>query len=201
MGRLNNGLRMRINYYNRHKLHCRMISLFSSNCNGACILHDLGLPFQSPFVNLWISAPDFVRFLEAPKEYLTCDLEFVPSDKPYPVARLKDIFVYFEHYESEAEAREQWQRRCARINWEKIFVLMTDRDGCNEDVLKEFDALPYDNKVVFTHIPRPDIASAVYIPGFEDDDQVGVCSEFINSRSGKKYYDAFDYVKWFNEGK
>lgn len=201
MSRINILIRKLIDKRNRSRLKNRDFSLFASNCNGACICHDLGLQFRSPFVNLWLSSPDFVKLLESPAEYLAAPLEFVEQTEfAYPVARLKDVTVYFEHYASPEEARRQWERRCERINWNKLFVLMTDRDGCTPELLERFDALPYKHKAVFTHCPCPQIASAVYIPGFEDQDSVGVCSEFKDGHSGKKWYDAFDYVKWFNEG-
>lgn len=201
MSRANVLLRRVIDGRNRRKLKNKDFSLFSSNCNGACICHDLGLRFRSPFVNLWLTAEDFVKLLEAPRDYLQAPLEFLEQrELSYPVARLRDITVYFEHYASEQEAREQWQRRAERVNWDDLFVLMTDRDGCTPELLRRFDALPYKNKAVFTHVPYPDIPSAVYIPGFEKNECVGVCSEFKNGYSGKKWYDAFDYVKWFNRG-
>lgn len=199
---INIACRKLIDFCNRARLKNRDFSLFSSNCNGACMCHDLGLAFRSPFVNLWMTAPDFVKLMGAPQDYLAESLDFLEeTEYPYPVARLKDVRLYFEHYKTRDEAQQAWNRRKNRIQWDKLFVLMTDRDGCTEEVLRAFDALPYRNKVVFTHVPRPDIASAVYIPGFEKDEQVGVCSEFKNSWSGKKWYDHFDYVTWFNEGK
>lgn len=189
------------NGYNRRRLKNRDFSLFASNCNGGCICHDLGLPFRSPFVNLYLTAPDFVRLLEAPKEYLSCPLEFQKTDKDYPVARLKDVTLHFMHYKTPGEAQGAWERRRQRINWENLFVMMSDQDGCTKEVMEAFDALPYRNKVIFTHRPQPSICSAVYIPGFEDQPCVGNCDAFVNGYRGKKYFDAFDYVKWFNEGK
>lgn len=201
MSRANMLLRRLIDAKNKKRLKNTDFSIFSNNCNGACICHDLGLQFRSPFVNLWLTAEDFVTFLEAPKEYLSAPLEFLEQKEvSYPVARLKDITLYFQHYETEQEAAEQWRRRSARVNWDNLFVLMTDRDGGTPELLRRFDALPYEHKAVFTHVPYPDIPSAVYIPGFEKEACVGVCSEFKNSCSGKKWYDAFDYVTWFNEG-
>ena len=94
-----------------------------------------------------------------------------------------------------------WIERSKRINLENIFILMTDRDGCTKEDLIEFDNLPYKNKVVFTHLPYDDINSAIYIKGFEEEKQVGMCFNFKNRYTGKKYYDDFDYVNWFNEGK
>lgn len=49
---------------------------------------------------------------------------------------------------------------------------MTDRDGCTKEDLIEFDKLSYKNKIVFTHVPYDDIKSAVYIKGFEKDNEV-----------------------------
>lgn len=185
---------------NRRRLKNKTFSLFSSNCNGCCICHDLGLQFRSPFVNLYLSAEDYMRFLRQPKRYLSVPLDFSEeSDVGYPVGRLRDITLHFVHYATAEEAAQAWQRRTARIDWDNLFVLMTDRDGCTEEMLKEFDALPYKNKAVFTHVPMPHIQSAVYIPGFETEPAVGNCDAFVNGFSGKKYFDYFDYVKWFNE--
>lgn len=202
MSRLNSLLRRFVDRHNRKRLNNKDFSLFSINCTGGCMCHDLGLKFRSPFVNLFMSPEDYLKFLENPKGYLEQPLEFLEqTEVSYPVARLKDITVHFMHYENAEEAREAWQRRTKRINWDNLFVLMTQRDGCTEEQLRRFDNLPYRNKVVFTNLPRPDIPSAAYIRGFEKAGELGVCTEFVNPYSGKKHYDWFDYVKWFNEGK
>ena len=199
---LNLFLRGKIDRKNREALQNRKISVFASNCNGACICHDLGLQFNSPFVNLWMKPADFIAFLRKPKEYLALPLSFLQkTDKTYPVAKLGELTVYFEHYASDKEAAASWNRRCDRILWDSLYVMMTDRDGCTYQDLREFDALPYEHKVVFTHVPYEEIQSAIYIPGFESSSCVGVCSSFVNGHTGRKWYDAFDYVKWFNEGK
>lgn len=191
-----------INGYNQLRLKNKDFSIFSSNCNGACICHDLGLQFRSPFVNLFLNAGDYIKFLEDPEDYLAEPLVFTGMPNVnYPVARLKDITIHFMHYETDEEARLAWERRKQRINWENLFILMSDQDGCTDELMRRFDALPYKNKAVFTHLPRPDIASAVYIPGFETKAEVGNCDAFVSEGSGRKYFDAFNYVKWFNEGK
>lgn len=202
MSFINYSLRKIRNGINRRRLKNQEISVFSSNCIGGCMCNDLGLRFDSPFVNLWIESPDFVTFLEDPRRYLQEALLFLEqTEHPFPVAMLGDLKLFFAHYSTNQEAEDAWRRRCSRIRWEKLFVIMTDRDGCDDALLRRFDALPYENKVVFTHVPRPDIASAVYIPGFEEQETVGNCVAFINRLSGKRYYDYFDYVAWFNRGK
>ncbi len=191
-----------INKHNQLRLKNKTFTLFSSNCNGGCICHDLGLQFRSPFVNLYLNAEDYIKFLKDPKFYLEAPLEFTDNgEKPYPVGVLKDITLHFMHYHSPHEAEEAWNRRKKRIDWNNLFILWADKDGCTEELLQQFDALPYRNKAVFTHKPMPQIRSAIYIPGFEEQGEVGNCDAFINNFSGKKYFDYFNYVKWFNEGK
>ena len=63
--------------YNRRRLKNKTLSLFSSNCNGGCICHDLSLQFRSPFINLYLDASDYMKFLENPKGYLEEPLEFI----------------------------------------------------------------------------------------------------------------------------
>lgn len=159
-----------------------------------------GTAFRSPFVNLFITAPDYIRFLQAPREYLEAPLVFHPTEQSYPVAQLKDITIHFMHYHTPEEAESAWRRRTRRINWENLFILMTDQDGCTGELMEAFDALPYQHKIIFTHLPHPQIRSAVYIPGFEQQEAVGNCDSFRSPYRGKKYFDSFDYVNWFNGG-
>lgn len=194
-------LRVLINHHNRKRLKNTEFSLFANNCNGGCICHDLDLQFRSPFVNLYLATPDYIKFLKNPQKYLNEPLIFFNHEsKTYPVAKLSDIELFFVHYDSINEATEAWNRRKERICWDNLFVLMTDQDECTDKVLNDFDSLPYKNKVVFTHIPRPDVKSSVYIPGFENEPEMGNCDAYVNAWSGRKYFDAFDYVEWFNKG-
>ena len=188
-----------MNMCNRIKLKNKNFTLIASNCNGCFICHDLNVRFNSPFVNLYLDARDFIKYLKNMEHYNNCELSFINKENiDYPVGMLDDIKLYFVHYESEEQARSKWIERSKRINLENLFILMADRDGCTKDDLIEFDNLPYKNKIVFTHVPYDDIKSAVYIKGFEKDNEVGMCFKFKNRFTGKKYYDDFDYVSWFN---
>lgn len=198
MSRLNVYLRRVINHRNRKKLQNRDFSLLASNCNGCILSHDLGLQFRSPFVNLWLYPGDYLKYLKDMDHYINSDLKFISEEGiDYPVALLDDIRIYFQHYHSKEEAAEKWTERTKRINRNNLFILFTDTDGCTMEQLKEFDALPYQHKAVYTHLPYADIKSAVYIPGFEDSD-AGMAFAYRNPFTGKRYYDAFDYISWFN---
>lgn len=157
------------------------------------------MPFNSPFVNLWLKPRDFLRFCERMEYYLSVDLRFTSVEGiHYPVGLIDDVMLYFLHYSTEKEAAEAWSRRKARVNLDNLFVIFTDRDGCTYEDLLRFDRLSIKNKVVFTHVDYKEIASAFYIPGFEKDASVGNLLAFKSRFSLKKYYDAFDYVSWFN---
>ena len=192
------------NYCNKIKrlrLKNTDLSLIASNCNGAMILHDLNMRFNSPFVDLWIKPRDFIKMCQNLKNYMNYNLQFTAEEGiDYPVGILKDIRIYFQHYKTAKEAEDKWNQRRQRINYNNIFFLFTDRDGCSKQDLIDFDNLEYKNKAVFVHKPYPDIKSAVYIRGFEQNDSVGMCMNYKGCFSLKRYYDDFDYVSWFNNG-
>ncbi len=183
------------------KLKNKKPSVIASNCNGAFILHDLGLRFNSPFVNLWIKPSDYLKLLQNFDKYMQADIiEITEEGINYPIGRLIDINIYFQHYASFQEAVDKWKERRKRIDLDNLFILFTDRDGCTIDDLIVFDSLPFKNKVVFTNKKYSQIKSAFYISGFENLESVGHCFEYMPNKKGKKYYDQFDYVNWFNNG-
>lgn len=187
-----------INRRLRHRLNNHGMTVISANCLGAFILHDLKQPFNSPFVNLYLMPKDFLRYLQNIRFYQQQDLTFISTDKSYPVGKLADIEIHFMHYHSEQEAREKWQTRTARMDLNNLFIMMTDRDGVTEEDIQQFDQLPFKNKVMFTHKPYENLPSTFYIRGFETQDQVGDLFLF-SGWNGKKYYDQFDFVRWFNQ--
>ncbi|SPX43244.1 exopolysaccharide biosynthesis protein [Haemophilus influenzae] len=174
-----------INRTLQRKLTNQGMTVISANCMGAFILHDLHQPFNSPFVNLYLSPQDFLRYLQNMDFYRTQPLTFVQTEKSYPVGKLADLDIHFMHYHSEQEANEKWQLRTSRMKLDNLFIMMTDRDGVTEKDIQLFDQLPFKNKVIFTHKPYPAFKSAYYIKGFEKQNQVGDIFEF-SGWNGKK---------------
>lgn len=67
------------------------ISILASNCIGGEIYHDLGLPFNSPTINLWMHQNDFLEFIKNLDFYLAEKLIFVDEEERkchHPVATL-----------------------------------------------------------------------------------------------------------------
>ena len=178
----------------------RDFTIFSVNCIGGVVTHSLGLPFRSPTVNLYMGFADFVKFCENPKRYVNAPfVEYVGKDnEKYPLALLDDLLLHLVHYASFEEAKAAWERRADRINWENIFIVGTDRDGCTPELMKRFDALPY-HKVLFVHLPD-NTACHFYIKGFEDQQQVGNIIKQSDYKSGKLILDQFDWIQFLNKG-
>lgn len=180
-------------------LENRDFSLISSNCNGCIMLNELGLKFRSPFVNLWIPPKDFVKIVSDLNYYMDQPLEFISEKNiSYPIAKLGDATIYFQHYKTVENAKASWNRRVSRINYQNIYILMTDRDGCTYQDILDFDKITIKNKIIFTAKDYENIKSTFCIKGFENCESVGMCYDFIGKFSLKRFYDQFDYIGWFN---
>lgn len=132
----------------RKQLQTKNISVISQNCIGGVFYHDMQLQFLSPTVNLYFTAEDFVRFVQDLPRYLAMEPE-MHWDEEFPIARLEDVTVRFMHYETCKEAQEAWQRRKARVQWDKILVLCSDMEGFDDAVFAQWQNIPYP-KVLFT---------------------------------------------------
>lgn len=188
----------------RHKLINRNFTWISSNCTGAIITHELNCRFNSPTVNLYIEPKDFIKFVRNIEAYESKKLKFdsaLSIEKGYPVAVLEDIKIFFMHYQSKEEAEKKWVERYKRINKNNMFIMMSERDGCSFEDLRCFDQIPFENKIVLTKKPYAEIKSAVYIPGFENEKELGDVFRMPKKLCLKKYYDSFDFVKWLNNEK
>lgn len=137
----------------------REFVVISNNCWGAEIYKRLGMPYNTPFVGLFIFGPDYIRLLENLDYYLNCELTFKKESKwidqsvKYPIGLLDELEIHFMHYKDDKEARSNWTRRLDRMNKvkdkNKFFFKICDRDLVDSDILMKFHDLPYKNKISF----------------------------------------------------
>ena len=169
-GRLNRKLMQKKIAHAVSSIDAHDITFISQNCIGGVLYHDLRLPFLSPTVNTFIPEPDFVKFALNLRHYLEQELT-LRWEEEYPVGLLGDVEIHFMHYATCKEVKETWERRKARINWDKIFVLATDRDGFDAAVYEQWKQIPYP-KVLFTAHPEF-TEDAIFYPEYEVAGQVG----------------------------
>ena len=106
-------------------------TLIARDCIGGILYHQLGLRFLSPTINLFFVPKDFNRFCLHLEDYISSELvKLADSGADYPVglltpkkSSLKPVRVDFMHYESFEDAKNKWDERKTRINWDNIFVV------------------------------------------------------------------------------
>ena len=174
-------------------------TIIASNCIGTFIYHDMKLPFLSPTINLSFDMNEYVCFLENMKWYLEQPMVSYKDDRyDYPCGMIGDVEIRFNHYKTFEDAAEKWNERKQRIDWENMFIIGIDGDGCTYDSIQKFDRLPYKNKVIFTCKPYSEFSSAYYLPGFEDLKGIGRATDFKNQSLIRRYIDQFDYISFLN---
>ena len=118
----------------------------------------------------------------------------IGSNPSYPIGVLgDDIEIHFLHYHSEQEAREKWERRVERINWDRLFISFSERDLCTPQHIAQFDALEFPRKVCFTANEYPDLSSTVWLKNYKGQGEVGDLY-----RDYKVVMKQFDIARWLN---
>lgn len=185
------------------KLDYSNFSIISQNCWGGSVYEDLNSIYKTPTVGLFFYAPCFNKFVNDLKNSIETPLSFIQKSKykeaniyrtntfAYPIGLINNIEIHFLHYKDEIEAKEKWNKRKQRINWDKLFIASSDRDRMTSSLMQEFDKLPYKNKVLFTAKKHPKIKCTVTIKAYKKDVVVG---DLYNQR----YFvsQSFNIVKW-----
>lgn len=197
--------RKKINQQLRARLKNPDVSIISMNCTGGILYHDLGLRFNSPTINLYFPAEDFIKFCENMPYYLSLDQmtecldPVIKGSRIYPVAYLGDIKLFLVHYASVPEAQQKWNERKSRIQSDNIVIIATDRDGMTKELKNRFEKLPYP-KVMFIHKPDEQHPNCFYLPGYENETSVGIITDPAGWQ-GFRPIDQFDYVSLFNKAR
>lgn len=151
--------------YRKNKLVNTDFTIISNNCWGGIVYESYNIPKLSPTVGLYIMPSDYIKFIKSLEIYLSYELEFISINESkwknyvekndskvgkYPIGKLDDIEIFFLHYNSEKEALEKWNRRCKRINWDRLIYKFNDQNGCTKKEYEDFKNLDLDNKIFFT---------------------------------------------------
>ena len=142
-------------------------SVITNNCFEGKIPQDLGYPYNSPTAGLFFPYPDYIDFLSNISEAVKSEVKFrteskhpamrqylqtVPWTVPVGYSEINgyDIEIIFLHYHTKEEALEKWQRRCGRVNFDRLVVFGSDNDGCTKEDVERFLKLPFERKFFFS---------------------------------------------------
>ena len=175
----------------RRRNRQKTLTILCGNCMGGYMYHQLGLPFQSPTINLMMHQPSLFK--------LVSNLEFYRKSEFAPIpggGRLQDIDIYFTHYNSFEDGCKMWHKRFDRIVDESIFIMASDRDGLTEEMIYKYADIPCKKLVIFT-AKKYDLPYCFYVWEFKAQNEVG--NLLKKTFWGKWYFETiFDWVGWLN---
>ena len=162
--------------YRIKKLNAQKVpfTIISNNCWAGHVYRYFGLPYCTPTIGLFFFSRDYVKFVYNIKLYLEKELVFISIDQSKyketlrayggecltcPIAVLGDIEIVFLHYKTESEAREKWNRRKERMNWDHIIYKMSE--------MTMFDNLNAKKKILFTSKDY-NLKNQIVIPEYKD---------------------------------
>lgn len=171
------------------------LTIFSNNCWAAEVYKELDIKYQTPMVGLYVLTDDYVKMLEDLQAYMQYELKFIKrSEKSiYPIGLLHDVELHFMHYKTEEEAMEKWNRRKERINYDNLFIELSDRDDLSIETYERFNMLPY-KKICFVASEKYKGENTILIK--EAKKYGRMMDGKIMYAYSKKY---FDIAKWLNE--
>ena len=186
----------------RQAVRNRRFSIVACNCWGGYVYQDLGIPYQTPFVNLYLHLPCFLGLLENFSAALRAPLEFAAESRyngrlPFPVGLILGAYeIHFMHYRSQAEALQKWNRRRDRMvqEMDDCFIMLMDLGDAKGDKLQRFNRLPFRNKVLFTPFPLAEAPSAVVVPP-----PSGVLEPDYGTTLYRRCHRYFDLARWLNQ--
>ena len=189
--------RSKLNEQMRGYITERDFTITSQNCIGGVLYHDLGMQFLSPTINMSFDGPDFIKFLINIEHYVGLELEeFVTDVVPYPVGHLGDIELRFNHYSTFEEAKQKWDERKNRINYKRIFVIATDRDGMLAyDCMEQFNQIIYP-KIMYTANKYPQYPWAHPCDCWKGNNQVGTMTGYADLK-GHRFYEKYANIGKF----
>lgn len=181
--------------------------IIANNCFGGQVYKSFGLPYNTPFVGMFLYGPCYLKLLQNFKTYIRKDLVFIQQsiyedrEKTYPVAKLGDIELHFSHYTSEEEASEKWYRRRNRMlenfDFDNFYFVISDRERVDNKIIQEFHKLPFKNKLSFGAKAISNLSPLKHVALFESfkRDQIQVPGGTKLFKISSLY---FDFENWIN---
>lgn len=191
-----------IQFFNRKRLKNDDFCIVANDCWGAEVYRYLGLPYNTPFVGLYLMAPCYISFLKKIEFNMNSELTFIEKSKykevndykkihgkDFPTGSINGIEIQFLHYQSTDDAYEKWNRRRDRMNWNNLFVKFdASKDLATLELAASFDLLSFNNKLCLSDIRLDNIKSNVYCTSWEVD----------GARMFKKSIQHFSLIRWLN---
>lgn len=200
--KVKNGLKPFYSRCYKKKLYSTDFTIISNNCWGGVVYEWFGLEKQSPTVGSYFFADDYIKFLKDIKKYLSVELRVVTASESrhidhlqkkgqmnIPIGILDDIEIVFLHYNDPIIAKEKWNRRLSRINWDNMIYKFSYMNGCSDILLDEFESLQGVKKICFVNRVFEQYEDTVLMPYLDSYGQVGDDTFYWN-----RHFDIIDFL-------
>lgn len=164
----NNPIAKIVRYFKRKKLVNENFTLLTMNCFAGIVYHNLNIPFLSPTINIrFENIRHFYKFCSNLKYYISTELVEIPSNEPYPMAKLDDLIIHLVHYKTFIDAKKKWDERKIRINYDNLYIIandyVTETERLSKEEILAFGTIPCKNLVVQVQEKYIDIPYAYYM--------------------------------------
>lgn len=181
----------------------RDYSIISNNCYGGIVSRNFGLPYNSPTCGTFFYSKEYLKFLSNLEAHIQAELIELNADeslykdillpkygKNIVLGKVLDAEIVFLHYSSFAEAKDKWERRKKRINWNNLIIKYNDQNLFSLEDYYTFEKLPYKNKIFFTGNKQlKNKKDVVYLDCFESQ---GYAVDDI--KPSRKYFNIKNYL-------
>lgn len=185
----------------RRRLKNKNFTIISPNCYAGLMYHRLGLKFLSPTINLFFPIrKQYLKFASNLKYYLNCDLRMEFDEiLNCPVGYLEEIKIVFNHYSSIEQARNSWDSRKERVNYDNLYIIFDDIDDIEYEDLVAFNKIDCKGKVIFTARNYPKLKNTIVLSKYVNKGRIEHYLMQKNKFTGKNPADKdFDFVDWLN---
>ena len=176
--------------------------IICNNCLGGVILHDLGLPFNTPTINTGIrSQKEFIFFINHLDEMVKAPMIEISKMKyNVPAASIdlkgQTVDIVFTHYANFNEGYKKWKQRMKRLDLNKIVVLLESPD-ISQEIVEAFSLIKYKKAIISKPIKN---APDYYVPlDIYDNWHPGKVLEYKSLFSLKRWVDDWDYISFLNQ--
>ena len=126
---------------------------------------------------------DYLIFISNLRYYLSSEIETSPAKNSKRYERLiafrsedvpigvldDDIEIVMLHYKDPAVAKDKWERRCKRVNFDSIIIKFGYMNVCTLEMLWKFEEMIFDGftpkKIMFINKPDLTLKCGVYMSG------------------------------------
>lgn len=141
------------------------LSIIANNCSGWKMYTSLHCRYDSPTIALQILPEEFPKFCANLQHYMSQELteykdltkahynqikRLIEMEPYFPIGRLDDIAILFQHETDFQAAKEKWNRRKERLNYDNlVYMFCLDYPRYQKEA-QEFRDLGLPKSFIFT---------------------------------------------------